>query len=195
MNYLAHFQLAWPEEGLVVGALEGDYLKGPLGGELPQDIEHGVRLHRAIDAFTDQHPLMAELRREFPSRLRRYAGILIDLSFDHYLSRHWANYNSQGQADFNRTVYASLERNRHFLSPPAQRMYSRMREHDLLGRYGEWDTIPATAARIGERFRRGNPFLQTADQLEPVRQRMESSFFEFYPEVIEFCFRFKEKLN
>jgi len=195
LNYLAHFQLAWPEEGLLVGALEGDYLKGPLGGELPGPIEQGVKLHRAIDAYTDQHPLMAELRREFPPRLRRYAGILIDLSFDHYLSRHWADYSSQHQTDFKRTVYASLERNRHFLSPPAQRMSWRMREHDLLGMYGEWETIPATAARIGERFRRGNPFLQAGDQLEPVRQRLEVSFFEFYPELVEFCFRFKEKLN
>ncbi|RLQ20970.1 DUF479 domain-containing protein [Seongchinamella sediminis] len=195
MNYLAHFQLAWPQEGLVVGALEGDYRKGPLDGALPDAIEQGVRLHRAIDAFTDQHPLMAQLRREFAAPLRRYAGILIDLSFDHYLSRHWTDYSDQQQADFHRSVYASLQRNRHHLSPPAQRMYARMRQHDLLGRYGEWETIPATAARIGERFRRGNPFLQAGDQLEPVRQRLELGFREFYPEVVEFCFRFKQELN
>lgn len=195
MNYLAHFQLAWPEEGLVVGALEGDYLKGPLDGALPAPIEQGVRLHRAIDAFTDQHPLMAALRREFPAPLRRYAGILIDLSFDHFLSRHWADYSDQPHGDFNDRVYASLHRNQHHLSPPARRMYSRMREYDLLDRYRHWETIPATAARIGERFRRGNPFLQAADQLEPVRPRLERGFHEFYPQVVEFCFSYKRELN
>ena len=51
MNYLAHFHLAWPDPGLVVGGLEGDYYKGPLRGDLPGDIESGVRLHRAIDAY------------------------------------------------------------------------------------------------------------------------------------------------
>ena len=43
MNFLAHFQLAWPDEGLVLGALEGDYYKGPLGSELPGDLARGVR--------------------------------------------------------------------------------------------------------------------------------------------------------
>lgn len=195
MNYLAHFQLAWPDENLVVGALEGDYLKGPLRGELPAGIEQGVRLHRAIDAYTDQHPLMAELRRAFTPQLRRYAGILIDLCFDHYLSNHWLRYNNQHQGEFNHTVYDSLERNRKFLSPPAQRMSTRMREHDLLCLYGDWDTIPATAARIGQRFRRGNPFLAAADHLDPVRPQLERSFLDFYPELVDFCSSFKKRLN
>jgi acyl carrier protein phosphodiesterase len=195
LNYLAHFQLAWPDENLVVGALEGDYRKGPLRGELPRGIEQGVRLHRAIDAYTDQHPLMAELRREFPPQLRRYAGILIDLCFDHYLSSHWARYNNQQQNEFNGTVYASLERHGTLLSPPAQRMSARMREHDLLCLYGQWDTIPATAARIGQRFRRGNPFLEAADHLEPVRLRLERAFLDFYPELVAFCSSFKRQLN
>ena len=74
MNFLAHFQLAWPDEGLVLGALEGDYYKGPLGSELPNGLARGVRLHRAIDAYTDNHAAVAELRRGFPSGLLRYAG-------------------------------------------------------------------------------------------------------------------------
>ena len=42
----------------------------------------GVQLHRAIDAYTDSHPVIEQLRRDLPTHLRRYAGILIDLSFD-----------------------------------------------------------------------------------------------------------------
>ncbi len=53
MNFLAHFHLAWPDEGLVAGGLEGDYIKGPLRGALPPDLERGIKLHRAIDAYTD----------------------------------------------------------------------------------------------------------------------------------------------
>ena len=187
MNYLAHFQLAWPEEGLLVGALEGDYRKGQLRGELPAGIEQGVRLHRAIDAFTDQHPLMSELRALFRPDLRRYAGILIDLSFDHYLSIHWHRYNTLEHGQFSNTVYGTLERHQQHLSPPALRMYRRMIEHDLLALYRNWETVPATAARIGERFRRGNPFLDAADDLDAVRQSLEQAFLDFYPELTEFC--------
>ena len=62
MNFLAHFHLAWPDEGLIAGGLEGDYLKGPLRGELPPELERGIKLHRAIDAYTDKHDLVRQLR-------------------------------------------------------------------------------------------------------------------------------------
>lgn len=195
MNYLAHFQLAWPDDEMVVGALEGDYLKGPLKGHLPVGIEQGVRLHRAIDAFTDQHPQMAALRRHFPLEIRRYSGILIDLSFDHYLSKHWSTYSALPLEAFNANVYRSLQAHQHHLGLNAQRMLSRMLQHDLLGIYGQWGTIGATAARIGERFRRGNPFLQADQHLEPVRVQLEQAFLDFYPELVDFCALKKQQLN
>ena len=86
MNFLAHFHLAWPDEGLIAGGLEGDFYKGPLRDDLPEAVARGVQLHRAIDAYTDQHPALKELRAELPPHLRRFAGIVIDLSFDHFLS-------------------------------------------------------------------------------------------------------------
>lgn len=195
MNFLAHFQLASPDEALVIGALEGDYLKGPLRGELPAGIERGVKLHRAIDAFTDQHPLMAQLRRQFPIEVRRYSGILIDLSFDHFLSNHWQRFSSVSLETFNASVYRSLEANKHHLGPGAQRMQSRMQQYDLLGMYGQWHTIGATAARIGERFSRHNPFLETQQHLEPMRARLEQAFLDFYPELVDFCRHKKLQLN
>lgn len=195
MNFLAHFQLASPEEELVIGALEGDYLKGPLRGELPAGIERGVKLHRAIDAFTDQHPLMAQLRRQFPIEVRRYSGILIDLSFDHFLSNHWQRFSSIPLATFNTGVYRSLEVHKHHLGPGAKRMQSRMQQYDLLGMYGQWHTIGATAARIGERFSRHNPFLEAEQHLEPMRASLEQAFLDFYPELVEFCRHKKLQLN
>jgi acyl carrier protein phosphodiesterase len=195
LNFLAHFQRAWPEEELVVGALEGDYLKGPLKGHLPKGIELGVKLHRAIDAFTDQHPKMAELRAQFPLELRRYSGILIDLSFDHYLSKHWHNYSTLPLDAFNATIYRNLESHKHHLGPGARRMLLRMQQHDLLSVYGQWDSIAATAARIGERFQRENPFLQVAQHLDPVRPQLELSFLNFYPDLIEFCGLKKHQWN
>ena len=87
MNFLAHFHLAWPDAGLIAGGLEGDYYKGLLRGDLHPDIERGIKLHRTVDAYTDSHPAIAQLRRTFPQDLRRYAGVLIDIAFDHYLWR------------------------------------------------------------------------------------------------------------
>jgi acyl carrier protein phosphodiesterase len=195
VNFLAHFHLAWPDEGLVAGGLEGDYYKGPLRGELPEDIERGVRLHRAVDAYTDSHPLIAQLRRDLPGDLRRYAGILIDLSFDHFLSKHWDNYCDIPLAQFNAGVYRSLQNREHALSGGSRRMLARLVEYDILGLYLDWDTVPASAARIGQRLRRSNPLADIGPQLNPARGRLEQAFLGFYPDLLAFSARRPESLN
>mgnify|MGYP003629303282 FL=1 len=68
MNYLAHFHLAQQlasrcglderdamQQGLLIGGLLGDFVKGPLRGNYPATWEVGIRLHRRIDALTDSH--------------------------------------------------------------------------------------------------------------------------------------------
>ena len=132
MNFLAHFHLAWPDKGMVAGGLEGDYYKGLLPGKLPPGVERGVRLHRAIDAFTDSHDLVAELRSHFPPPLRRYAGILIDLSFDHFLTQHWSKYSAIALTDFNDQVCSILNAQESHLSDGSRTMLSRIQEYDIL---------------------------------------------------------------
>lgn len=186
MNFLAHFHLAWPDEGLIAGGLEGDYYKGPLRGDLPQAIERGVKLHRAIDAYTDNHPLVAQLRRDLPQSLRRYAGILIDLCFDHYLSQHWSSFSNMPLHDFNDQVYRTLTAHEDDLSDGSRRMVQRLVEYDILGLYLQWETVPAAAARIGERFKRSNPFGDVERQLSPAKDILEKAFLEFYPQLQSF---------
>lgn len=195
MNFLAHFHLAWPDDELIAGGLEGDYFKGPLKGQLPRGIERGVRLHRAIDGYTDRHPEVASLRSEFRGSLRRYAGILIDLSFDHFLSRHWHRFAELELAEFNSGIYRSLDQQRECLSPRARRMHARLVEHDLLGMYREWDTIPASAERIGTRFRRDNPFTGIGQELGQRRERLEQAFLAFYPDLVNFVRAQREQWN
>lgn len=187
MNFLAHFHLAWPDEGLIAGGLEGDYRKGVLRGQLPAQLERGVKLHRAIDAYTDGHPLVLQLRRELPPGLRRYAGILIDLCFDHYLSLHWTRFSSVSLPDFSAAVYRILDAQAWALSDDARRMTARLIEYDVLNLYQEWDTVTATAARIGQRLRRDNPFLELERELSPSKDTLERGFLDFYPQLEAFC--------
>jgi acyl carrier protein phosphodiesterase len=187
VNFLAHFHLAWPDEGLIAGALEGDYFKGRLRGQLPAYLERGIGLHRAIDAHTDSHPVIQQLRADLPAELRRYAGILIDLSFDHYLSVHWTSFSRVPLDEFTRGIYRILTSREDDLSDSARRMLARLVEYDVLSRYHEWETVVATAARVGDRFKRRNPFLAIERQLAPARQSMEQAFLNFYPQLQSFC--------
>jgi acyl carrier protein phosphodiesterase len=187
MNFLAHFHLAWPDDGLIAGALEGDYYKGPLRGELPANIEQGVKLHRAIDAYTDSHPVVVSLRGQFPDHLRRYAGIVIDIAFDHYLTIYWEKFGSLSLQDFNRSIYRSLGEQDALLSVGSQRMIKRLVDYDILNAYHDWDAVPATASRVGERFKRGNPLHAVYDAITPLRPQLNLAFLDFYPQLQNFC--------
>ncbi|MBT5331438.1 MAG: hypothetical protein HOL48_06645 [Porticoccaceae bacterium] len=78
MNFLGHLALAWPNENLMIGGFLGDFVKGPLKGEYPVEIEQGIALHRRIDARSDSHPAMQNLKRSLPKNWTRYAGIRAD---------------------------------------------------------------------------------------------------------------------
>ena len=183
MNHLAHFHLAWPEKELLAGALEGDYCKGPLGGDIPESLARGVRLHRLVDAYTDQHPDLAELRRAFPPRLRRYAGRLLDLCFDHYLSLHWHSFAELELPEFYDRVLTTLEKEQRLLGAPSRRAVQRFRQYRVLTRYHDWDMVTASAARVGERLRRANPLHDVDRELNALRPRIEEAFLLFYPQL------------
>ncbi len=189
MNYLAHFQLAWPDDALLAGALEGDYFKGPLPGELPSVLRQGVELHRAIDGFTDSHRALDPVRSHFPDGTRRYAGILFDLSFDYFLSRHWERFSREELPAFSQRVYQVLDNHSDVLSAPARRMAGRLAQYDVLMQYQHWDTVASAAARLGERMRKPNPLGQADQLLRPLQPELERAFLVLYPELQEFCRR------
>jgi acyl carrier protein phosphodiesterase len=186
VNFLAHFHLAWPEELLVVGGLEGDFHKGLLPGDCALELQAGVSLHRAIDAYTDSHPAVAEVRREFPPHLRRYAGIVIDLCFDHFLAQQWAEFSDISLQEFTSRVYRMLDKHSPALSSRAAQMAGRLQQYDILNRYQHWDTITATAERIGQRLRHDNPLAEIDQSVPPLLKELERAFRVFYPDLIQF---------
>ena len=74
-------------------------------------------------------------------------------------------------------------------------MLARMLEYDILGLYLEWETVPASAARIGERFKRHNPFHDIDRELSPARELLEQAFLAFYPELQAFSAEQERLLN
>ncbi len=184
MNYLAHFQLAQDSDAGLLGALLGEYVKGPLQGAWPADWEQGIRLHRRIDAFTDQHSSRLQFAEAVPAEYRRYAGIVLDVYCDHLLSLHWSRFDSQPLEVFAARVYALLERHMAQLSPPAARMARRLIEHDVLCIYSEWNTVSGALARIGERFTRANPLARAGVELGIYLPLAERLFLDLYPALI-----------
>lgn len=96
MNLLAHLWLAERTDTSAAGQILGDMIKGRLDGPVfDPATDHGIRLHRRIDSCCDAHPSHHAVRARFAPPLRRYAGIIVDIGFDHSLARNWANFHGQ----------------------------------------------------------------------------------------------------
>lgn len=193
MNYLAHFHLAQASDDWIVGALLGDFVKGPLRGAWPAGWEQGMRLHRRIDAVSDRHPLRQQMAQTLPQSYRRYAGILLDVYGDYVLSRHWALFNDEPLAVFKTRVYGLLARHRDALPPPAARMATRLIDYDVLGIYHRWDTVAGTLERIGTRLRGDNPLRDAAAALESHQRELDENFLLFYPQLQALCAQWRQE--
>jgi len=172
---------------MVVGALLGDHVKGPLRGALPHGIERGVRLHRRIDAFTDAHAGPRALRRHFGARERRLAGVVTDMFFDHVLARHWARFADAGIESFSARVYAILDQHAAVMPGAAAREARRIVAHDLLPRYAEREMLSGVLEHIGERLGQQGAMRAAIATAWTHEADFEAEFLRFYPELLAFA--------
>jgi acyl carrier protein phosphodiesterase len=191
VNYLAHFHLAYGDNDLTVGALLGDFVKGPLKGAHGRPVENGITLHRKIDAFTDQHQLLKHRHREFEPVFRRYSGIMTDVVFDHFLSKHWEKFHPQPLTDFSEEVFELL-RNNPILPPGAQKMADILDSNKLFAQYQNWDTVDSALTHIGKRLKGINPLNTAATELHRHYNELEGTFFEFYQQLQNYVVRQRE---
>jgi acyl carrier protein phosphodiesterase len=187
MNYLAHLFLAQPQPEALLGALMGDFVKGPLAGRYPPDLARALSLHRRIDSFTDAHPRVAASRaRVSPSR-RRFAGIMVDLFYDHFLARDWHRYSPEPLELFSARVYRLLERHEAILPERLRQIAPRMAAFDWLGSYRAVASIHVALDRMSTRLRRENRLHGGGVELEANYAALEADFQAFFPEVMRFA--------
>lgn len=157
MNFLAHAVLAGDDPALIVGGVVGDWIKGPLPGALPADLARGVALHRAIDGFAETHPAFRASRARVSPARRRYAGVLVDIFYDHLLARDWAEHRDDALAAYCARVYGDIAGRLDDLPEPARAALRRMADEDWLRSYAGIDGIADVLRRMSRRARQPNP--------------------------------------
>ncbi|AYC34142.1 DUF479 domain-containing protein [Pseudomonas cavernae] len=192
MNYLAHLHLGGSQPAQLLGSLYGDFVKGSLAGHYPADIEAAIRLHRRIDAFTDQHPLVAQAKARFPAERRRVAGIVLDVFFDHCLARHWQQFADEPLLVFTTRVYRVLD-GEPTLPERLALLAPRMAAQDWLGSYQDFAVIERIVANIGRRLSRPQALDGVMDELDRLYQPLSDDFLLFYPELQAFARQERER--
>lgn len=192
MNHLAHFALAGPETGLLVGGFLGDYIKGRLENRFSPEIERGIRLHRAIDQYTDTHPVVKNSYKRFDPRFRRYAGIITDIAFDHLLAQNWSRYYNEPLESYSTCTLKKLLAHKGELTEAAFQSASRMQEHNSLAHYGRLEFLDRSFVYLSGRLNHANPLIDAFPHCEEQLPCLQEDLSVFYPELIGFCDEWKQ---
>jgi len=184
MNFLAHLCLANGDSGLMLGGLFGDFVRGRrVLRTFADPVRQGIVLHRYIDKRTDNSKEVKLLRPMFPRDFRRYAGIIIDLAFDHELARNWWRYMPGSLERFDLEVRDLLRDNADIV-PEGLTLFMRYADrHDLFSGYREEDMILYALAGLGIRLKRPNPLHRVAEIWPDLAPEFKSSFRQFFPKI------------
>ena len=215
MNFLAHCLLAhlpqrslgtppcredgW-RDGLLAGAILGDFVKGRVPETLPPALSAGIRLHRRIDSHSNRLAEMKASFRHFHPSLRRPAPVLLDLVADHCLALDWQRYAGADAATaelpiFAGRVHTALERMAAWTPAPAQRFVRHLVETDLLARYGEARVIHRAMAHVLERLGFADRVDQLATVLDGDLPRFREDFARYFPLLRQFAATEREALG
>jgi len=187
MNYLAHCCLVPPTAEALAGALIGDLIHGPNLSALPNEVARSVRLHRAIDRYTDNHPEVVAAKNLLHAPLRRYAGIIVDVAFDHLLTCDFARWHDEPLPELAEKVYAAIRQYR-LLAPETTRpRLDYIIEQRLLERYANPASIGRALAGISTRLRRDNPLASAGPAVLPLLPQWQQHFARFFPELRQFA--------
>ena len=137
MHLLAHAFCGTGDDMLTVGQVAGDFVRGRDLSAYPARMAIGIRHHRALDSATDQHPVVRRSRARLDGAWRRYAGVLVDLAYGHFLARDWTRLGEGSLSDFEAAVHDDLARHHVVLPPRLQGARERLRDGRVLSGIGE----------------------------------------------------------
>jgi len=191
VNLLAHLHLSvnCPPEVLTANVL-ADYLGrydpvDRLPPHLVPILMPGVVLHRQIDSFTNQHPQVAKARDLISSELRRLAGIIVDVAFDYFLTRHWELFSNECRETMISRGYATMAMvTASIFSRETQGVVSRMRTNNWLQAYGTLEGQALTFERISRRSPAVIKLVGAENEIIKNDRALENCFLRFYPELI-----------
>lgn len=181
MNYLAHLSLSPADPHSLTGNLMGDFMKGVDMDALPIGVQRGITNHRAIDKLTDSHPAVLALKPLFNKRYRRFSGVIIDISFDYFLTKHWLVFHEAPIREHIDHCYQGLLDGREYMPPRMLTTVERMVEQDWLSGYTELGQVAFALDRVAQRIRFRNRFEGAGAEVERHYNELEQAFLVLYP--------------
>jgi acyl carrier protein phosphodiesterase len=186
MNFLSHLFLSGDSEGLIIGNFIADSVKGSDHKNYPPEIQKGILLHRMIDTFTDTHPIVEESKQRLRPAYRKYASVIVDVYYDHYLAANWNTYSTEKLSDYTQRIYSLIQRHEHLLPLKSAQFTHYMLRYNILEAYAQLDGIDRVLQGMAGRTKFESNMELAIKELKEHYLLFENEFSRFFPELRQF---------
>ena len=184
MNLLAHAVLSPEVKKIRVGNVLADFISRSQKAGLDVDIQKGIDLHRRIDRFTDNHPVVQRSYERLVG-FQRYANPFLDVFYDHFLVMNWKQPVTVGE--YVGELYRTIRQFQTLLPEDCNVIADRMMEQDWLNQYGTYSGLETNLGRMQARIEwatgRKVDLISSLQILEKQYFEFEKDFLEFWPEL------------
>lgn len=185
MNFLAHIYLSGDNDLIKIGNFMADGIRGKHFETFPMEIQKGIILHRAIDTFTDAHPVFRESTKKLHSRYHHYAGVIVDVFYDHFLAKNWSIYSNENLEEYIQFFYKSLEDNTPILTERTIGIMPYMFQQNWLSSYQTIEGINTILTQMDSRTKNKSKMRFATDELKEFYTEFEQDFTAFFEDLRE----------
>lgn len=183
MNFLAHIYLSGNNDFIKIGNFMADGIRGKQFENYPIEIQKGILLHRAIDTFTDAHPIFRESTKRLHKRYHHYAGVIVDVFYDHFLAKNWNLYSNENLEEYIIRFYQSMHKHHNLLSEKAKEILPYMEKQNWLSSYQTIEGIHQILTQMDRRTKNTSNMRFASEELEIFYDEFEKEFSSFFEEL------------
>jgi acyl carrier protein phosphodiesterase len=195
LNYLAHIYLSGTDQDLIFGNFIADGVKGRQISRYPETVVQGILLHRRIDWFTDTHPVVRQSLIRLRQRYRKYAGVILDVYFDHFLAANFDVYSEKPLYAFTTEAYRIIMQRKDLLPERVKLFLPHMIAHNWLLHYAHLEGVHRSLTGLSRRTTFLSGMETAAAELEAHYDLYREEFEIFFPELISYVAEQREGLK
>lgn len=187
MNFLAHIYLSGDNDLLKIGNFMADSVHGKCYLDYSGDLQKGILLHRFIDTFTDAHPIYRQSRRRLYEKYGHYAGVIMDIVYDHFLAKNWNSYAEVDLKEYAAQFYQSLQDNFELLTPKTQNLLPYMINQNWLVQYASLEGLEIILFQMDHRTKNRVHMHEAIVEVQLYYSELEHEFTQFMNELKAQC--------
>ena len=186
MNFLAHLFLSFENEDHVIGNFIADSIRNSEVKNYHVDIQTGIMLHRKIDSYTDNHPLVKKGTLRLQPHHHKYAPVVIDILYDYILANNWERYSNESLEVFASNIYTVLTKRINEIPERLKKYLPGMIKANWLQSYKTIKGLLFTLQKMDERASFPSKFAEAVGHLQQDYDLFEEEFNDFFPELISY---------